>query len=300
MGIHDRDYYRREGPSYLEKLIPSGVVCKWLIFLNVAVFLLQLATRSTGSVTDALSLDTDKVIHSGQIWRLITHAFLHSETIWTHIVFNMFFLWMFGSELETLLGWKEFLAFYLAAALAGGLAFLLHAVIAQQHMVGLGASGAVTGLLVLAAFHFPRMVIQLFGIIPMPIWFFVLFQVIQDSFDLFGLWPADRHVAVAAHLGGAAFAALYFKLHWRILGLRRGLSSWLKARRRPRLRLYRPEEEQEPVSVAAASAPALDEHLEAKLDALLEKVARHGKDSLTDKENEILLRASEIYKKRRT
>ena len=44
----------------------------------------------------------------------------------------------------------------------------------------------------------------------------------------------------------------------------------------------------------------IDEHFEAKVDAVLEKVTRHGKQSLTDAENDILMRASELYKKRRS
>ncbi len=55
--------------------------------------------------------------------RLLTHAFLHSQTDLWHIVFNMFCLWWFGREIEALYGSREFLAFYLLAAIAGGLAF---------------------------------------------------------------------------------------------------------------------------------------------------------------------------------
>jgi hypothetical protein len=59
------------------------------------------------------------------------------------------------------------------------------------------------------------------------------------------------------------------------------------------------------VSVVSGTPPApseklIDEQLEAKLDAVLEKVARTGKESLSEPERQILLRASEIYKRRRT
>jgi hypothetical protein len=50
---------------------------------------------------------------------------------------------------------------------------------------------------------------------------------------------------------------------------------------------------------SVAGGSAVDEHLEAKLDQVLEKVARSGKESLTEDEREVLLKASEIYKKRR-
>ena len=68
------------------------------------------------------------------------------------------------------------------------------------------------------------------------------------------------------------------------------------------MRVFRGDDEsREPVRVAALPPAAdVDEQLEAKLDAVLEKVARSGQASLTDTERQILLRASEVYKRRRS
>jgi hypothetical protein len=60
-----------------------------------------------------------------------------------------------------------------------------------------------------------------------------------------------------------------------------------------------PEPVGAPVPVAPKPAGAADEQLEAKLDAVLEKVSKHGQESLTPEEREILVKASELYKKRR-
>ena len=59
---------------------------------------------------------------------------------------------------------------------------------------------------------------------------------------------------------------------------------------------------EKPVAVSAHSAPPAlaDEHLEAKLDAVLEKIAKWGKESLTQQEQDILKLAAEMYKKRRS
>src|SRR5579863_6478351 len=90
MGIYDRDYYRREGPSFLGSLTERGRVCKWLIALNAVVFIVQLATirripglgiripgvEGDGDFTQALWLDPDQVVFHGEIWRLLTSAFL--------------------------------------------------------------------------------------------------------------------------------------------------------------------------------------------------------------------------------
>src|SRR5262245_50151252 len=111
MGIYDREYYRREGPNYLEAFQIRGQACKWPIVLNVALYAAQLLTRVPmghlpggavrewhhGPLTDALILDTEKV-YQGQVWRLVTYAFLHdpggyagSGTFYLHIILNMWF-----------------------------------------------------------------------------------------------------------------------------------------------------------------------------------------------------------------
>jgi membrane associated rhomboid family serine protease len=323
MGIYDRDYYRREGPSFLGALHIEGRVCKWLIGINVAVFLLQILTRPANSAfelpfdldglrspltlgwfTDAFVLTKQAVLH-GEVWRLLTYAFLHDPDNVMHIIFNMLGLWWFGSDVEDLYGPREFLAFYLVSAVAGGVVYVLLGYM-QLGPSGpcLGASGAVTAVLVLCALHFPTRTIW-FWVIPMPIWLFVVIIVLYDAHTF--LTGARTGVAVTVHLAGAAFSFAYYKLEWRLTSFLPGLPNlraWKQQLSRPRLRVYREEAPTppHPVSVAAPSpaGPEVDEQLEAKLDAVLEKVARFGQHSLTEGERQILFRASEVYKKRRT
>jgi membrane associated rhomboid family serine protease len=320
MGIYDRDYYRREGPSILGSLAPRGQICLWLIGINVAVWIIQLLTRtknlgpfgevdvSSGPFTEFFQMDTREVF-SGQVWRLLTYAFLHDPGQWQHIVFNMLFLWFFGPDLEELYGRWEFLAYYLVAAFLGGLVFLGTGAIESAQRAGafnaesircLGASGAVTAVLVLCAFHYPNKTIWLMFILPVPLWTLAVFFVAYDSYRVF---TGDHNgVAVTVHLAGAGFAALYYKMQWRLLRLWPNVRTWQRQRSRPRLRVYHEEEVEtpQPVPVAAPPAADVDEQLEAKLDAVLEKVARSGQASLTETERQILLRASEVYKKRRS
>jgi membrane associated rhomboid family serine protease len=315
MGIHDRDYYRNEGPSIFDTLMPRGLVCRWLIGINVGVFCLQVMSaiavahapdgkeplvRSLGLVTDWLILDVNAVAQ-GEVWRLLTYAFLHAMDSWfyMHLIFNMLCLWWFGSSIEELYGRKEFLAIYLVSAVLGGIAFEAWG-LAMGGGRCLGASGAVTTMLVLCAFHYPHRIIYVMMVVPMPIWLFAILNVLQDS--LFLVHGGTR-VAVVVHLAGAAFAWGYYKWQHSIIDVLSGFP-WLKLpRSRPGLKLYDPDADKpEPVAVSAPNNPAfgMDEHLEAKLDALLEKIAKNGKDSLTPKEQEILKQASEMYKRRRT
>jgi membrane associated rhomboid family serine protease len=326
MGIYDREYYRREGPSFLDSFHLRGQVCNWLIIVNIVAYVIQLFTRVpgrpddwdgariwlAGPFTDALMLNVDAVLH-GQVWRLLTYAFLHDPGVYGsppgffwHIVFNMLFLWWFGRDLEEMYGPREFLSFYLVAALLGGLAFMGAGLITGQQYC-IGASGAVTAVMVLCALHFPHRTILLFFVLPIPLWVFVGFQVVQDSIyfvdQAAGGERLKTRVAVSVHLGGAVFALLYYRLHWRLAGFWGRVGAWRAQRARPRLRVYR-EEPQRPAEPVPAGAPPsagdLDEQLEAKLDAVLEKVARSGQASLTESERQILLRASEIYKRRRS
>jgi membrane associated rhomboid family serine protease len=347
MGIYDREYYRREGPSFLGAFTERGKVCKAIILANVICFVIQLlsqqgvfqnvpvlddftgnfelksgvlynmspeafrsrfprfAETSDEDIRRATSA-ADQGVLQGQVWRLLTYSFLHSPGSLWHILINMLFLWWFGTDVESHYGPREFLVFYLLSALLGGVAFVL------VQMVGwgglgpcVGASGAVTAILVLCALHYPNRIILLFFLIPCPLWLLVILQVAQDAFGFFS--GNAGGTAVSVHLAGAAFAYAYYRFHWRLTGGWPDLGSWWRglrrSRARPRLRVYREDEPVTPVHAAPPQAPRTapaDEQLEAQVDAVLAKVAQHGKESLTESERQILFRASEIYKKRRS
>src|SRR5215471_12485183 len=101
MGIYDREYYRREGPSFLATVSQHGRICKTLILINVIVFLLQVFTEQSigASITDLFALDTEAV-QRGEVWRLLSFAFLHDPNSLWHIFINMLLLWWFGTEME--------------------------------------------------------------------------------------------------------------------------------------------------------------------------------------------------------
>ena len=119
----------------------DAVVVKTLIAVNVLIFLLQQGDRAGRSdITSRFAMLGDAVAHNGEIYRLLTAAFLHANVM--HILFNMLGLWIVGPALEAALGRVRFLAMYLVAALAGSVCsyFLTH-----SYIYGIGASGAVMG-----------------------------------------------------------------------------------------------------------------------------------------------------------
>ena len=312
MGIHDRDYYRDNARGMFDSWGRASVTI-WLIVITSVVFLAQVVSRDVGGGRDIIDSPVGRlliyhpvlVLH-GEVWRLLTSIFLHAGIF--HLAFNMLVLYWAGSRLEENYGSREFLLFYLLSALAAGLirfGFQISGVVPPAF--ALGASGPVTATLILFACHYPRQIILVMFVIPMPVWLVAVCYVALDALGAFGLGRPG--IGYIAHLGGAAFALLYYRGGWRIAGWLPSLPSWSRSRERtvPRLRVVpqdRDSDEEAPEAVGAAvesprPARAADEHFEARVDEVLEKVSKYGQESLTSEEREILFRASELYKNRR-
>ena len=150
-------------------------------------------------------------------WQLLTSGFLHGS--FSHILFNMFGLWMFGGVIERDLGSQRFL-FYFLACVVGASALqvlvvsapLLFGVGEFAYVPTLGASGGVLG--VLAAFgllHPEQKVFLLFIPVPIPARIFVLGYAAIDLFS--GLSGYSTGVAHFAHLGGM-LTGVVLLLYW--------------------------------------------------------------------------------------
>jgi membrane associated rhomboid family serine protease len=145
-------------------------------------------------------------------WQLLTYGFVH--VFFWHLFANMFALYMFGSDVERLLGSRRFQVFYLSCVLGAGLVQeFVTAVIHPSAMPTVGASGGIFGLLLCFGMAFPqRQLMLLFPPIPMPAWLFVtLYGVLELFLGIFGL---NQGVAHFAHLGGMAAGYLLI-VYWR-------------------------------------------------------------------------------------
>jgi hypothetical protein len=210
----------------------------------------------------------------------------------------MFALWMFGKGVEETRGGREFLAFYLTAAVVANVTFVLAWLLGLNGPRALGASGAVMAVLILSAFYNPRQIVYLFFMLPVPIWVFIGLLVFVDTFGLLGGDPRNR-VANSVHLGGAAFGFLYYKLEWYLIGWIPGLDRrWAPSRRRRGgLRLF-DADDLTPLDAAPRGRSKPEEGLTAEVDRILEKITRVGAENLTESEKEVLLRASEAIRRR--
>jgi membrane associated rhomboid family serine protease len=138
-------------------------------------------------------------------WQLLTYGFLHGNM--THIAFNMFGLWMFGRELEQLMGSRRFLTYFLTCVVGAGIVQLIVAAIQGGGYPTVGASGGVFGILLAYGMTFPnRMVMLIFPPIPMRAKYFVLFYGLLELY--LGVSGGAPRVANFAHLGGMLFGFL--------------------------------------------------------------------------------------------
>lgn len=143
-------------------------------------------------------------------WQLLTYGFLHGDL--THIFFNMFGLWMFGRELEHMMGSQRFLVYFLTCVVGAGIVQLIVAGMQGGIYPTVGASGGVFGILLAYGLTFPnRMVMLIFPPIPMKAKYFVLFYGLLELY--LGVSGGAPGVANFAHLGGMLFGFLLLR-HW--------------------------------------------------------------------------------------
>jgi membrane associated rhomboid family serine protease len=171
---------------------------KAIVGANVAVFLLQLF--GSGLTLFALWPLQHPFFRP---WQVLTYGFMHGS--WLHIFFNMFAVFMFGSEVERLFGARRYLVYYLLCVVG---AALMHLIVVQVTpgmplAPTVGASGGVFGLLLAFGMAFPRRELIIFPIpVPIQAWLAVT---LYGAMELYlGVTRTASGIAHFAHLGGMA------------------------------------------------------------------------------------------------
>ncbi len=121
MGIYERDYYRPQRPAF--SVGGPRTAIGYLLLVNVVVWLAD-SLFLGGRLTRLLSVSGATLTTPYLWWQFVTYAFIHA-TEPSHIILNMFGLWMFGRDVEEVYGTKEFLRIYLATAFVGSLVWSL-------------------------------------------------------------------------------------------------------------------------------------------------------------------------------
>jgi membrane associated rhomboid family serine protease len=275
---------------------PITPAVKFLIIANVVVFLIQQIglyipfgenTTVSDFIFSLFGLSHKGLILNHRIWQLFTYMFLHFG--WMHIIFNLLGLWMFAGDLENLWGTARFVRYYIITGIGAGLCIaLLNAYMAlSQHFplssvsVTVGASGAIFALFLAYGMTWPNREVLLFFVLPIKIKYVLIFFGVFSFFaTMDSLRDNTNSISHIAHLGGILFGFVILQIWSRRKAHKIGLLSKLIKRHH----LNRKKK-------------VIDSRIKAKemIDDLLEKIAREGISSLTDKEKKDLEWARKNY-----
>ena len=285
---------------------------KNLLIVNVLAFIATFVFERSGiDLTRMLGLHFF-LASEFHIYQFITYMFLHGG--FTHILFNMFALWMFGSVIERVWGPKKFLFYYICCGVGAGftqelvqyITYSMEGIAAYQYVnaggvqmttdayinlwTTIGASGAVYGILLAFGMIFPN---ERLFIIPFPFpikakWLIVGYIAIELFSAMSG--PGDG-VAHMAHLGGMLFGFLLIR-YWQKHPDSSAGEFFDNLKRK-----YDARQNQQHMKAEHTSAPRreTDEEYNARqrknqeeVDAILDKIRKSGYDSLTKEEKKKL------------
>ena len=188
-----------------------GMMVFWIIGINVFIYALMYLVGFK-DLQYYLSMIPEMVVH-GWIWTFVTYMFVHGG--FSHIVFNMLALFIFGTQVERSMGAWNFLFFYLiTGALAGIFSFFVYYFTGKPYIILMGASGAVFAVELAYAILFPTSIIYIWGILPLRAPVMVLGFTAIELFS--SIFTRNSGVAHLTHLAGFAFAWLYFVIYFRI------------------------------------------------------------------------------------
>lgn len=304
------NYYRPSGFGGFSFFPP---VIKNLLIINGIVFLIQVLGQQftvDGLAISDLITKYFALIPLGGInirngfgdvshwtffpWQLITYQFMHGG--FTHILLNMFALWMFGIEIENLWGSKKFLIFYLMCGVAAGIAqLILPPFFNEQLAPTIGASGAIFGVLIAFGMMFPDRYIYIYFLLPVKAKYLIIGYVLLELYSI----PQGGNVAHLAHLGGALAGFIYLLYERKNNKLFSG--SYFKSNAKKSFNFFKgapnpfnkKEEKVQDAKYYEISDDVDKEKVtQEQIDKILDKISESGYQNLTEKEKKILFEAS--------
>ena len=288
MGYADRDYFR-EGATRPPGRLAGAPVVKWLLFLNLGVFLVGLLLELTDRFWAFGAFTVQEGFLGFQVWRLLTFQFLHAD--FGHLLFNSIAIYFFGAFVEHQLRSRAFLVFYLLCGVMGALgASLLGLFQGDFQWYLIGASAGVFGILVVAALIAPDMQVRL--LIPPVTLTMRQLAIILLVIGVLTIVLGGRNAGgEAGHLGGALAGFLFWKVPL-LRGLLENLGcpgrGGVRKRASLKIRITRRDERQgkklRPQSRVSGTEAS-------EVDRILDKINEHGLQVLTEEERELLARA---------
>jgi membrane associated rhomboid family serine protease len=195
----------------------------WLIGINVLVFA---AMRLMGPVFQRNMIVRMSMIpvlvKEGWVWTFVTYMFMHAN--FTHILFNMLGLFIFGMQVEREIGSREFLLYYLLTGIFAGIfSFFVYSFSKNEGVFLMGASGALFAVELAYAVIHPDSIIYLWGILPLRAPVMVLGYTALEL--ILSITRSGDGVAHFTHLAGFGFGWIYFLIRF-------GVNPWRRLTRR--------------------------------------------------------------------
>lgn len=181
----------------------SGV--KGLLIINVAAFFVS--GMLDPKIQNLLVLQAYAV----RPWQVITYQFLHANM--SHLFFNMIGLYFFGTAVETVMGTKVFVRYYLFCGVIAAVAAYIFQNFTDMPLHVVGASGSLFGVFYACYRMFPNAQVFIMGIIPMQIRTALILFV---AFDVISLFNTSSNIAHYSHLGGLLGGVMYYSVLRRI------------------------------------------------------------------------------------
>lgn len=245
---------------------------KTLVVINLVLFFLRYIALNQFDLAQVFGLSPKSAWP--MIWQPLTYMFIHGG-IW-HVVINMFVLWMFGSEMETIWGRKFFLKYYFITGIGSGLIWLLFN-LDNPYSVLIGASGAIYGILLAFGLMFPNREILLYFLFPIKVKYFVVLLGAVAFFSSMGAQTSN--ISHLTHLSGMAIGYLYLKSPWKW----KFLKLWIR---------------NQAINFQHGKKEKVKKiKMKKNIDQLLDKINELGYDGLSEEEKEELFRASKILSK---
>ncbi len=243
---------------------------KLLISINIIIFLLQSISGQERILFQLFGIVPTNTFGQLMLWQPFTYLFLHGG-IW-HVLINMFVLWMFGSELETLWGRQEFLKYYFFTGVGSGLVTVLFSLNSPVAVVG--ASGAIYGILLAYGLIFPNRYVYLYFFIPVRVKYFVI--VIGALAFFSSLGSSSSGVSHLTHFSGMLIGFGYLKSNVRLDALKNMV---MQQKDGIRHRIIKKKRRR-------------DDDLRLEVDRMLDRINEVGYDGLSEKEKKFLYEAS--------
>ena len=175
-----------------------------LISINVLLFLFRYISIERFDLAQIFGLSSNDVWP--MIWQPLTYMFIHGDFF--HLFMNMFVLWMFGSEMESIWGSRGFLKYYFITGIGSGLIWLLLN-ISNPFSVLIGASGAIYGVLLAYGLMFPNRKVLIYFLFPIKVKYFVLLLGVIAFISSIG--DTGSNISHLTHLSGMLIGFIYLK-----------------------------------------------------------------------------------------